>query len=335
MFPINTGLLELPPEKDYGSVRKVVRLVQKMVEEKERATPVVKIFPVIFAVVVLNMLISQWPLSPRLSGHRARTVDLVSKDKSTRLATSPVVYDAVEHESGPLSRIDYGIGGPRATTKARVDYSMPERLDEQDCIKAGATCTIRVTGGYLKLTDITFPHDDSQPGSALADGVIKGTHVHGMLNVQGNQLPLGHFIPAREDAEPDVAAHNATVEQGGKQDAAGDPKLGEGGDLPGNASSTLQFWGGSVDGRRAITRITRTRDEIRRGGGLDSQYNKAVRTIVGNLRRQNEKVHVAEKQIADAVEQVITSHAVSSSIARQSTANVSSLRYLTFVLYCG
>ena len=40
-----------------------------------------------------------------------------------------------------------------------------------------------------------------------------------------------------------------------------------------------------------------------------------MRTIVGNLRRQHEKVHVAEDQIADAVERVITSHAVSSSIA--------------------
>jgi hypothetical protein len=40
-----------------------------------------------------------------------------------------------------------------------------------------------------------------------------------------------------------------------------------------------------------------------------------MRTIVGNLQRQHEKVHVAEDQIADAVERVITSHAVSSSIA--------------------
>ena len=36
---------------------------------------------------------------------------------------------------------------------------------------------------------------------------------------------------------------------------------------------------------------------------------------MGNLRRQHEKVDVAEDQIADAVEKVITSHAVSASIA--------------------
>ena len=67
----------------------------------------------------------------------------------------------------------------------------------QDCIKAGATCVIRVAGGYLKLTDIAFPNGESEPGSAEADGVIKGKHVHGKVNLKGisHSLypPLSHI----------------------------------------------------------------------------------------------------------------------------------------------
>ena len=193
----------------------------------------------------------------------------------------------------------------------RADYRMPPSLDKQDCIKAGATCTIRVAGGYLKLTDIQFPAGESEAGSAEADGVIKGKHVHGKVTLQGNQLPLGHFVPARDDPEPYIAARHAREGQEG----AGDGENAEVPDkdddsLPGNASSVLRFsakYGGHV--------IKRSRADLRRGGGLDSQYSKAVRTIVGNLKRQHEKVDVAEDQIANAVESVITSHAVSSSIA--------------------
>jgi hypothetical protein len=148
-----------------------------------------------------------------------------------------------------------------------IDRKMPH-LDPQSCIKAGATCTIRVLGGYLTLTDIAFPHGDSKSGSAKASGMIQGVHVHGMVSLKGNELPYpGHFVPAREDAEPHIAAR--------KDASAG----------------------------------------VRPGTVLDSQYSKAMRTIVGNLKRQNEKVDIAEDKISQAVEQVITSHAVSSSIA--------------------
>jgi hypothetical protein len=192
-----------------------------------------------------------------------------------------------------------------------VDYQMPPSLDKQDCIKAGATCTIRVAGGYLKLTDIQFPAGQSEAGSAEADGVIKGKHVHGKVTLQGNQLPLGHFVPARDDPEPYIAARRAREEQEGDSDGEKAEVPHEDDDaLPGNASSVLRFsakYGGHV--------IKRSRADLRRGGGLDSQYSKAVRTIVGNLKRQHEKVDIAEDQIANAVESVITSHAVSSSIA--------------------
>ena len=62
---------------------------------------------------------------------------------------------------------------------------------------------------------------------------------------------------------------------------------------------------------------SREEQRVRRdfGSQVDSQYSKAMRTIVGNLQRQHEKVAVAENQIADAVQQVVTSHAVSNSIA--------------------
>ncbi len=194
-----------------------------------------------------------------------------------------------------------------------VNHRMPPALDSQSCIKAGATCTIRVAGGYLKLTDITFPHGEGKPGSATADGVVKGKHVHGVVKLRGNQLPLGHFVPAREDAEPYIAARQQADEQAaGAEDGAAaaappasSPLDDDAAGLPGNASAIQRFsarYGGTV--------LKRSRVDLRRGGGLDSQYSKAVRTIVGNLRRQHEKVDVAEDQIADAVEHVITSHAV-------------------------
>ena len=136
---------------------------------------------------------------------------------------------------------------------------MPPSLDKQDCIKAGATCTIRVSGGYLKLTEIAFPDGEDKPGSATADGVVMGKHVHGVVKLQGNQLPLGHFVPAREDPEPYIAAR--TQAEGGAADqddkppkwaetaaAEGLPLEDEAG-LPGNASSIQRFlpkYGGAV-----------------------------------------------------------------------------------------
>lgn len=192
---------------------------------------------------------------------------------------------------------------------AIVNHQMPRKLDKQDCIKAGATCTIRVSGGYLKLAEIVFPDGESEPGMAEADGVINGKHVHGVVHLKGNQLPGGRFIPARDDPEPFIAARKQASEQEG--DAAATYAAQEDDNaLPGNASATLRFsskYGGTI--------VKRSRTDLRLGGGLDSQYTKAMKTIVGNLRRQHEKVNVAEDQIADAVEQVITSHAVSSSIA--------------------
>ena len=193
-----------------------------------------------------------------------------------------------------------------------VNYQMPPRLDKQDCIKAGATCTIRISGGYLQLTDIVFPDGESEPGSAEADGVVNGKHVHGVVHLKGNQLPSGHFIPARDDPEPYMAAREQASEQEGETSEQESDAVAVQDDhaLPGNGSAILQFssrYGGTV--------VKRSRADLRRGGGLDSQYTKAVSTMVGNLRRQHEKVSVAEDQIANAVEQVITSHAVSSSIA--------------------
>ena len=142
---------------------------------------------------------------------------------------------------------------------------MPAALDQQDCIKAGATCTIRVAGGYLKLTNIEFPAGEAEKGSADADGVIKGKHVHGRVTLQGNQLPLGHFIPAREDPEPYIAARLKREEQDTDAAAAAAAAVAAAADegaLPGNASSVLRF-SGKYGGRV----IKRSRADLRRGGG--------------------------------------------------------------------
>ena len=220
------------------------------------------------------------------------------------LASCAVLLRGARPGFTPVSLVVLDHVPPLHPRSGIVNHRMPPALDSQSCIKAGATCTIRVAGGYLKLTDIAFPDGESKPGSATADGVVKGKHVHGVVKLRGNQLPLGHFVPAREDAEPYIAARQQADEQAAGA-ATGSPLDDGAAGLPGNASAIQRFsakYGGTI--------LKRSRADLRRGGGLDSQYTKAMRTIVGNLRRQHEKVDVAEDQIADAVEHVITSHAV-------------------------
>ena len=151
-------------------------------------------------------------------------------------------------------------GGPVELVFLPFKHQMPPALDKQDCIKAGAKCTIRVSGGYLKLTDIAFPDGEDKPGSATADGVVMGKHVHGVVKLQGNQLPLGHFVSAREDPEPYIVARQHAEVGAADQDdkppmwaeTAAAPEgspLEDEADLPGNASSIQRFspkYGGAV-----------------------------------------------------------------------------------------
>ena len=200
------------------------------------------------------------------------------------LASCAVLLRGARPGFTPVSLVVIDHVPPLHPRSGIVNHRMPPALDSQSCIKAGATCTIRVAGGYLKLTDIAFPDGESKPGSATADGVVKGKHVHGVVKLRGNQLPLGHFVPAREDAEPYIAARQQADEQAAGA-ATGSPLDDGAAGLPGNASAIQRFsakYGGTI--------LKRSRADLRRGGGLDSQYTKAMRTIVGNLRRQHEKV---------------------------------------------